>query len=46
MALYLMDPNDDVNGRILVNMRPQLAVNIMRVDLPLEIIDEIKRSCR
>ena len=33
--------NDDLNGRILVNMRPQLAVNIMRVDFPLEIIDEI-----
>ena len=33
--------NDDLNGRILVNMRPQLAVNIMRVDFPLEIIDDI-----
>ena len=33
-----VDPND---GKILVNMRPQLAVNIMCVDLPLEVIDEI-----
>ena len=33
-----VDPN---GGKILVNMRPQLAVNIMCVDLPLDIIDEL-----
>lgn len=33
-----VDPN---GGKILVNMRPQLAVNIMCVELPLEVIDEL-----